>query len=75
MTATKPSPPNIDAALVRRLIGSQFPIHLWVHGDMAMGNLTLWKGLIVAAGLSKTNAAEWKDPRRVIAETLGIENP
>jgi aminoglycoside phosphotransferase (APT) family kinase protein len=31
----------------------------------------LWKAVIVAAGLAKTNAAEWTDPWRVMAEVLG----
>jgi len=31
---------------------------------------TLWKALIVAAGLAETNAAEWKRPHRVIEELI-----
>jgi aminoglycoside phosphotransferase (APT) family kinase protein len=31
---------------------------------------TLWKGLIVAANLSETNAAEWVDPFGIIEEVL-----
>ena len=29
---------------------------------------TLWKALVVAAGLAQTNAAEWKRPYRVIED-------
>ena len=31
----------------------------------------LWKGLIVAAGLSETNAAEWAEPLCIIDQVLG----
>jgi len=38
---------------------------------------TLWKGVVLAAGCSKTSAAEWSDPWRVIGEASdgGIEIP
>jgi aminoglycoside phosphotransferase (APT) family kinase protein len=38
----------------------------WIRGRA----WTLWKALIVEAGLSRTNAIEWAQPRRVIDELL-----
>jgi aminoglycoside phosphotransferase (APT) family kinase protein len=38
----------------------------WIRGRA----WTLWKALIVAAGLSRTNAVEWAHPWRVIDEVL-----
>lgn len=35
----------------------------------------LWKALIVAAGVSKTNAIEFRDPWRVIDAALGVRDP
>jgi aminoglycoside phosphotransferase (APT) family kinase protein len=38
----------------------------WIRGRA----WTLWKALVVEAGLSRTNAIEWAQPRRVIDELL-----
>jgi aminoglycoside phosphotransferase (APT) family kinase protein len=42
----------------------------WIRGRA----WTLWKAVIVAAGLSRTNAIEWAHPRRVIDEVLHEED-